>query len=135
MKNLWHQLHDYLPIAALLLLCMIIVPAAQANTNNTGNTSSTAGTSATTITTTQQKSSESTATVVAGDTNPANGKQKVNTKPREKSVLDAEVLESPMAYFKNAFSSEEDSAEAAPSSDAVMLTVKALVATLLSTIM
>ena len=125
MKILWQQLRDYVPVAAVLLLCIVVVPTAQASTNNNGGASTTA--------TTQQTGSQS--TVVANDTNPAKGKQKVSNKPHEKSILDTEVLASPVEYFRSAFSSEEDSSDAAPSSNAVMLTVKALVATLLSTIM
>ncbi len=50
-------------------------------------------------------------------------------------MLDAEVLESPIAYLRDAFSGEEDATDAPVNTGAVMLTVKALVATLLSTIM
>lgn len=127
MKNLWQQLRDYVPVAAVLLLCMIIVPTAQAGAFDNSGAATTA--------TAQQTNGQSTATAVAGDTNPAKDKPKVSTRPREKSVLDAEVLESPMAYFRNAFSSEEDDSDAASSSGAIMITVKALIATLLSTIM
>lgn len=123
MNNLWQHLREYLPMAAVLLLCMIVVPAAQANTGTNGGA---------TVTASAQHTNGQTAAV---SNDPAKGKQKASTKPRDKSVLDAEVLESPIGYLKNAFSSEEDSADAAPSSNAVMLTVKALVATLLSTIM
>lgn len=139
MNNLWQHLREYLPMAAVLLLCMIVVPAAQANTGSNGgaSTASTEGTgsngSATVTASAQHTNGQSVATAATND--PAKGKQKVSTKPRDKSVLDAEVLESPIGYFKNAFSSEEDSTDAAPSSNAVMLTVKALVAALLSTIM
>lgn len=122
MKNLWQQMREYLPMAAVLLLCMIIVPTAQAGTGNSGGAA-----------TTQQATAAVAA--ISDDTNPEKAKQKVSTKPRERSILDTEVLESPMAYFKNAFSSEEDSSDAASSSSALMIAVKALVATLLSTIM
>lgn len=142
MNNLWQHLREYLPMAAVLLLCMIVVPAAQANTGTNGGASvasveGTGSNGGATVTAnaqqTQHTNGQSAATAATND--PAKGKQKVSTKPRDKSVLDAEVLESPIGYLKNAFSSEEDSADAAPSSNAVMLTVKALVATLLSTIM
>ncbi|GAB3525852.1 hypothetical protein GCM10027443_00360 [Pontibacter brevis] len=101
---------------------MIIVPTVQASTNNNGG--STAAT--------QQVSTSS---AVSDDTAPSKAKEKVSTKPREKSILDTEVLESPMAYFKNAFSSDEDDSDAEASSDAITIALKALVATLLSTIM
>ncbi|MHA6248517.1 hypothetical protein ACXYMU_11310 [Pontibacter sp. CAU 1760] len=55
--------------------------------------------------------------------------------PDSKSVLDAEVLNNPLAYFKDAFAGEEDKAEGTPSADPIILTFKALVAVLLSTIM
>ncbi|MFD3002930.1 hypothetical protein ACFS7Z_21365 [Pontibacter toksunensis] len=136
MNNLWQKLSKYLPIAALVLLCMVVVPAAQANTGSNGGASTASAegmgsNGGTTVTANAQQTNGQ----AAAANDPAKGKQKVTTKPRDKSVLDAEVLESPIGYFKNAFSSEEDSSEAAPSSNAVMLTVKALVATLLSTIM
>ncbi|RDV13063.1 hypothetical protein DXT99_21430 [Pontibacter diazotrophicus] len=131
MKNLWQQMREYVPMAAVLLLCMIIVPTAQASTNNNGG----ASTTSTAATVSEQTNSQSAVTAVAGDTNPAKAKQKVITKPPEKSMLDTEVLASPMAYFKNAFSSEEDSADSASNTNVVMLAVKALIATLLSTIM
>lgn len=126
MKNLWQQMREYLPMAAVLLLCMIIVPAAQASTGNNGGAATA---------TAQQAVVPSAAAVVSDDTDTAKARQKVSTKPREKSILDTEVLESPMAYFRNAFFSEEDSADSSSSSGAIMITVKALVATLLSTIM
>jgi hypothetical protein len=54
------------------------------------------------------------------------------TRVSDKSVLDAEVLDSPLAYFKEAFTPEDESDNnVAP---ALMNTVKALVATLLSTV-
>jgi hypothetical protein len=62
-------------------------------------------------------------------------KAKEVNKPRDKSLLDAEVLASPIAYLRNAFSSEEDESEVSPDSSVVVITVKALIATLLSTIM
>ncbi|MFD2246809.1 hypothetical protein [Pontibacter ruber] len=55
--------------------------------------------------------------------------------PKQKSVLDAEVLESPISLLKDAFtSSEEDESEVTTQPSTLVLTVKALIATLLSTI-
>jgi hypothetical protein len=126
MKILWQQGRKYMPIAALVLLCMFMVPAAQANTNSNGNS---------TASTQHTEAQSSTVAVAASDEAPAKAKPKAANKPRQKSVLDAEVLESPIEYFRNAFYSEEDEADVAPNSGPVMITVKALVATLLSTIL
>jgi hypothetical protein len=127
MKKLWQRVREYMPMAAMLLLCIIIVPAAQANTNN-GNSAAA----------TQHTEAQSTTVAVAAPDDAPAAKAtnpKAANKPCQKSVLDAEVLESPIGYFRNAFSSEEDEADVAPNSGAVMIAVKALVATLLSTIM
>ncbi len=124
-------MREYVPVAAVLLLCMVVVPTAQASTNNNGGSSTTAA--ATTVS--EHTNSQSTVTAVIGDTNSAKARQKVSNKPPEKSMLDTEVLASPVAYFKNAFSSEEDSADAASSPNVVMHAVKALIAMMLSTIM
>ncbi|WP_345160894.1 hypothetical protein [Pontibacter saemangeumensis] len=125
MKKLWQQVREFIPMAALILLCLVIVPTAQANTNG----------SATTTTATQQADTQPPAVDVPGGTKAAKAKPKAATKPASKSVLDEEVLDSPISYLRNAFSSQEDGADAMPNSSPVMVTVKALVATLLSTIL
>ncbi|PRY14926.1 hypothetical protein CLV24_103165 [Pontibacter ummariensis] len=126
MENLWRRIQEYMPIVALVLLSILIMPAALANGNNNGN-SATVSASAT-----PQVSPLATEDTKASKATPAT---KVAPKPKEKSVLDAEVLESPMEYFKKAFSSDEEGgADTAPNSGAAMMTVKALVAMLLSTI-
>lgn len=128
MSKLWQPFREFLPIAAVILLCMIIVPVAQANDNS----------GATTAATVAQAAPQSTATTAAAADSPKTTKPKAKvaaTKPRDKSVLDTEVLDSPISYFKHAFSSEEDDASASSNNGAVVITVKALVATLLSTIM
>jgi hypothetical protein len=53
---------------------------------------------------------------------------------QQKSVLDDEALESPLSYFKDAASPEEEDTEMAVRSGMIMQALKALVATLLSTI-
>lgn len=53
---------------------------------------------------------------------------------QQKSVLDAEALESPLSYFKDAASPEEEDTEMAVRPGVIMQALKALVATLLSTI-
>ena len=130
MRKLWQPVQEFLPIAAILLLCLIVVPVAQANGNGNGNN----GTSTATV---QQNTTPATTTAASAETTKAT-KSKAKapaTKPQNKSVLDTEVLDSPIGYFKKAFTSEEDEADATANNGAVMITVKALIATLLSTIM
>ncbi|MHC2993000.1 hypothetical protein OB13_15955 [Pontibacter sp. HJ8] len=63
-----------------------------------------------------------------------NGPATAAPQKQHKSVLDAEALESPLSYFKDAASSEEEETEMAVRSGVIMQALKALVATLLSTI-
>ena len=112
-------------MAAVIVLCLVVVPCAQANTNNNGSSTPAA---------THQTSPQPTAAAAPDGTKTTKAKPKA-TKPASKSVLDDEVLDSPIAYFRDAFSAEEENLDATPSSGAVMMTVKALVATLLSTIL
>ncbi|MCJ8163852.1 hypothetical protein MKJ04_03295 [Pontibacter sp. E15-1] len=107
-------------MAAILALCFVIVPTAQAGSQNTGCT----------ITATVQQSAPGEA--------PAKKIKHVratSTKPASKSVLDAEVLDSPFSYFKNAFFPEEKENGTASGPAAALITLKLLIATLLSTIM
>lgn len=55
------------------------------------------------------------------------------SKTNGKSVLDAEVLESPFSFFKDY--SSPDNSDAAPQPNAIMMMAKALAAILLSTIL
>lgn len=55
-------------------------------------------------------------------------------KANQKSIFDADVLESPFSFFKDA-NAENDNADAAPQMNAVIIAVKALIATLLSTVL
>ena len=116
-------MRDFLLMATFVLLCMLIMPVAQAHANGAP-----ANTTTVTAPQTSPKAADSEQKAVT-----PKSKAKVATKPRDKSVLDAEVLESPLSYFRNAFNSDEDETEASRSG-AVMITVKALVATLLSTV-
>lgn len=125
MKNLWQHVREFVPMAAVIVLCLVIVPSAQASTGNNGSN--------TTTTATQQ--TQTTAAAATDGTKPQKAKPEATTRPASKSVLDDEVLDSPISYFREAFSSEKEDTDAAPSSDAVTMTVKALVATLLSTIL
>ncbi|MBD1397361.1 hypothetical protein H9Q13_09310 [Pontibacter sp. JH31] len=54
---------------------------------------------------------------------------------KQKSILDAEALESPFSFFKDMSSSEEEESEMSAKSGAIVLALKVLAATLLSTIM
>jgi len=116
MFNLRQLIRPLVPVAVVLLLCVFSAPEAQAN-----NGSTPASTQTTTPVTRQQ------------DTKKA---QPTPKKPVQKSVFDAEVLESPLSYFKNAFSPDEDddSSDLTSHSSTIVITIKALVASLLSTI-
>ncbi|GAB3203035.1 hypothetical protein ABID22_001206 [Pontibacter aydingkolensis] len=130
MIKLWQPVREFLPVVAVVLLCLIIVPVDHANGNSNGSNG------ATTITPQQNTTPAVTTAASSETTKTAKPKAKVTAiKPQNKSVLDTDVLDSPIGYFKKAFSSEEDEADAASNSGAVMITVKALIATLLSTIM
>ena len=121
----WEKVRDLFPMAAILLLCMLVMPATQAyadtDTNNQPAT-----------TTVDQAQAQPTA-----EKEPATkaAKKPATAKPSDKSVLDAEVLESPIAYFRNAFSSEEEETDTVTGTNVVVVTIKALIATLLSTVM
>ena len=106
-----------IPVAIIALLLSLPCPAVEAH-NGTATTQATVtsednGTSAKAATKTKAKP--------------------VTAKARDKSVLDADVLDSPLSYFKEAFTSEEDNNSS--DSPTVVNTVKALVATLLSTVL
>ncbi len=121
----WENVRDFLPMVAVLLLCMFVMPATQAYASNGSNN----GTSAATVQPSQQVQP------AAAEKAPAQPAKKATaTKPREKSVLDADVLESPIDYFRDAFSSKEEETDNAAGANAVVVTLKALVATLLSTV-
>ena len=107
-------------MAAFVALCFVSVPFALADTSSND--------SACTTTAAQQ----------AQATTATDGTKSKEAKPKatNRSVLVDEMLNSPISYFREAFSSEEEEkAGTAPGPDAVTITVKALVATLLSTIL
>ena len=124
----------FLPVVAVVLLCLSAMPFAQANGNGNGNNGTTTA-SVQQNTVPAQASPAATLTASAEATKAQKPKPKTTVKPQNKSVLDTEILDSPIGYFKKAFATEEDEADAASNNSAVMITVKALVATLLSTIM
>ena len=127
MTRLWKQVQYYSPMAAIVLLCLLIVPVAQANNGNGSNGAA--------VTTVQQATPPATTASAAEASKTVKKEKAPATKPQNKSVLDTEVLDSPIGYFRKAFASEEDEADAVANNGAVMITVKALIATLLSTIM
>ena len=123
MRKLWQQVREFIPVAAFVVLCFVSVHSALANIDKND--------SASTATTTMQ-----TQTAAATDgTRPKEAKSEASSKPPSRSVLDDEMLSSPISYFREAFSSEEEDADTAPGPDAVTMTVMALVAALLSTIL
>lgn len=108
----------FIPIAVVILLCVTTAPAAQANNgNSTGPAQKTATTS-----NSQEQQDVKQPKVTA-------------QKPSQKSVLDADMLERPLSFFKNSFSPEEDDDDEMFShSSTVVMAVKALIASLLSTL-
>ncbi|WP_242921901.1 hypothetical protein [Pontibacter liquoris] len=126
MNILWQPVRVLTALAVVVLLCFAPAAVAIASTNGTAAPQAAA----------QTGPAPTTAPVVTNGTpTAAKPKPKAVTKPRERSVLDAEVLDSPIAYLRDAFSSEEEEEADVPvRSGAVMMTVKAMVAALLSTI-
>ncbi|PVY40404.1 hypothetical protein [Pontibacter virosus] len=120
MLKKWKSLSVTAGLATILLLGVTIAPNA-AGLNN-GKTTSEA------------------AAVVAPDTNTATAATTDGTKPsapkKQKSVLDDDVLESPFSFFKElASGSDDEESDVTVKSSTVVLALKALAATLLSTIM
>ncbi|MCP2043052.1 hypothetical protein [Pontibacter sp. HSC-36F09] len=121
MLKKWKSLSVTAGLATILLLGVTTTPNA-ADLNNG---------EATTI--------EATA-AVAPDTNVtvSTDEAKPETPKKQKSVLDADMLESPLSFFKDLSSGseeEEESSDLTVRSSTIVLALKALAATLLSTIM
>ena len=129
MINLWQPVRTLAAVAAILCLCMVQAPVAASGTNGTAPTQTTTPTSPQTDSATPQADAKvATATGTAA-------KPKAVTKPSEKSILDADVLDSPMSYLRDAFSTaESENVETTAHSGPIMMTLKALIASLLSTI-
>ncbi|WP_125185436.1 hypothetical protein [Botryobacter ruber] len=125
MAKLWHPYRIALPVVALLLVLATSVPIVSMHKDCRVSSACTA--SATPGTTC--KSSDKTTAVVAA---------KEAAKPRQKkSVFDADALERPISFFKDLVSADgnnEEERDIAPQADTLVLAVKALAATLLSTI-
>lgn len=129
MTTLWQPVRVLTAIAAILLLCIAQAPVALSGTNGAASAQATTSTTAQVDAAQQPNAKVSTGSMPA-----AKPKAKAITKPRKKSILDADVLDSPMSYLRNAFSPEEDDMDAPAHSGAVMVMLKALAASLLSTI-
>ena len=124
MAKLWHPYRIALPVVALLLILAASAPMVSRHNDcqvSSACTSTTPGANC-------KSSAETTAAVASKET----------VKPRQKkSVFDAEALERPISFFKDIISSDGDNDEErdiAPQADKLVLAVKALAATLLSTI-
>jgi hypothetical protein len=115
-KNVWQHIRLIIPVAIIALLLSLPCPAVQAH-NGTATSQTTA---------TSEDNGTSTKTTKAKT-------KSVTAKTRDKSVLDADVLDSPLSYFKEAFTAEEDNTDS--DTPTMVNTVKALVATLLSTVL
>lgn len=118
MKNVYQQLRFI--FAAAIVVMLLSLPCPEVLANNGPNTTTQSSTAAADNDTTTKSASKTKA-------------KSSTTRVKDKSVLDAEVLDSPLAYFKEAFTPEDENndSDAAP---ALVNTVKALVATLLSTV-
>ncbi|MDO6390814.1 hypothetical protein Q4E40_11800 [Pontibacter sp. BT731] len=119
MLKKWKSLSVTAGLATILLLGVTITPSA-ANLNNGKATAE-----ATTV-----GAPGASTTASTDDTKPA-------TPKKQKSVLDADVLESPLSFFNDlsSGSEEEESSDLTVKSSTIVLALKALAATLLSTIM
>lgn len=118
MLNLMHLIRSIIPIAAVILLCVTAAPDAHAHNGPS--------------VTPAQNTEASTGSNSAQDSKQTKAAQK----PSQKSIFDADVLERPLSYFKNPFSSDEDDDDDDMLShgNTVIITIKALLASLLSTI-
>lgn len=115
MLNFMQYIRPLLPVVVVILLCVITVPVAEANNGAS------------------KASVQKTATIA--DQQDDKQKKAISQTPIQKSVLDADMLERPLAFFKNSFSPEEEDDDAIFShSTTVVIAVKALIASLLSTI-
>ena len=114
MLRSWKSIYVKASLAALLLLGVTTTPnAAQLQNGN--------------------PSAQTTAVADAPATNASTAKPIAPKK--QKSILDADALESPFSFFKDMSGSDEDESEMNVKPSTVVLALKALAATLLSTIM
>lgn len=116
MSKLKHFIRLIVPVATVVLLCVSTAPDAQANNGTNVSSAHKAETPATTT----QNSKKPDATT---------------QKQHPKSVFDADVLERPLSFFKDSYSSEDDDNEYASHTSTIFNAIKALIASLLSTIL
>jgi hypothetical protein len=111
----WKTISVSASLAALLLVGVATTPGADQLQNGVATSQTTVASS----------------TNVAAQTTTTNA----DTQKKHKSVLDADVLENPFSFFKDAATSDEDESDLNVKPSTVILALKALAATLLSTIM
>lgn len=121
MFNLRHLICSITSIAAVVLLCITATPDAYANNN---------GASVTPAQNTEASIGSN------GAQDKKHTQTKAAQKPGQKSIFDADVLERPLSYFRNSLSSDEDKDDDDMLSygNTVIIAIKALLASLLSTI-
>ncbi|QCR23932.1 hypothetical protein [Pontibacter sp. SGAir0037] len=128
------KIGHFILLKATLIVAMICIVAsapvaAPLNNNNGASNSSTVQCC---HKNSDHPSAEAIAACHASSSKPATSK----AAPAKKSVLDAEALESPFSFFKdyNPSSGDRDESDILPQASAIIITVKTLVAALLSTI-
>jgi hypothetical protein len=101
-----------LSLIVVILLCTVTIPVTKADNGGPvlKNTN-----------TTQQETKQS---------------KSVTQKPAQKSVFDADMLERPLSFFRNSYDSEDDNDDSSlfSHSTTIIIAFKALIASLLSTI-
>lgn len=121
MIETWKTISATASLSAVLLLGSVTAPLAADPNNGAASTQSTV--------------ESTTAPAAATPADKSTDKTAVATPKKQKSVLDAESLESPLSFFRDITSPDEDDSDITVKPGAMMLALKALVATLLSTIM
>jgi hypothetical protein len=111
----WKTISVSASLAALLLVGAVTTPRAERLQQGAATSQATAVSS----------------TNAAAQTNTT----KPDTQKKHKSILDADVLENPFSFFKDVTTSDEDESDLNVKPSTVVLALKALAATLLSTIM
>lgn len=118
MRKLCNSISVTASLAALLLFGAATAPGAAELQNGNASAQTTA------VATTDASVANSNASTAKSD-----------TPKKQKSILDADVLESPLSFFKDLSASDDDDSEVNVKPSAIVLALKALAATLLSTIM
>ena len=120
MLKKWKTTSAIVSLSAIMLLGLVTAPhAAELHNGCAANQAAVEPTKAPVATVSADNT--------ANTTSPAQEK-------KQKSVLDAEALESPLSLFKDITSSDEEESEMSVKPGVMVMALKALVATLLSTI-